>query len=205
MRNAYTGLEINLFKKLNSPKKIQDYLNSLHINFEEKGETCMSPRFAIKTRKAHCMEGAMLAAAILEFYGAKPWVMDLRAHRRDDDHAVAVFKQFGRFGAISKTNHAVLRFREPIYHSIRELALSFFHEYFDNQGRKTLREYSRPLDLSRFDSLNWRVSDKQLFEIPAGLDDAWHHPILNTRQVRNLRRADKIEIQAGKLVEWRKI
>ena len=112
----------------------------------------MSPRFVIKNKTAHCMEGALLAAAVLEFHGAKPLVMDLRSEDHDFDHVVAVFKQFGHWGTVSKTNHAVLRYREPIYQSIRELAMSYFHEYFDGKGRKTLREYSRLFNLRYFDA-----------------------------------------------------
>lgn len=200
-------------------------MEGLKINFEEKGDTCYSPRFVIRHREAHCMEGALFAAAALEFHGARPLVMDLRSTTHDFDHAVAVFKQFGYFGAISKTNHAVLRYREPVYKTIRELALSFFHEYFDDSGRKTLREYSKLFDLRYFDrhaekifqatprlslgvSLigtegNWRTSGKNLFEIPDYLDEIKHYYILSFAQIKNLRKADKIEIKTGKLVEWK--
>lgn len=212
--------EIKFFKKLNSTKKIQDYLNTLKINFEEKGETCHSPRFVIKKKMAHCMEGALFAAAALEFHGHQPLVMDLRSADHDFDHVVTVFKQFGCFGAISKTNHAVLRYREPIYRSIRELVLSCFHEYFDDRGRKTLREYSRLFDLRYFDihpltfnpspsgrgegvRVNWRISAQNLFAIPDYLDKIRHYKILSTKQIRNLRKADLIEIKAGKLVEYK--
>ena len=187
----YLKEEIKIFKKLNSPKKIQDFLETLKINFEENGETCMSPRFVIRSKKAHCMEGAMLQVAILEFHGDRPLVMDLRSVYRDDDHIVAVFQQFGCFGAISKTNHAVLRYREPIYRTVRELALSYFHEYFTNNGKKTLREYSLPFDLKYFNQLGWRTSEKNLFAIPEHLDEIRHYNILNPRQIRNIRRADK--------------
>lgn len=202
--HLYTSAEKIFFKRLNSPQKIQDYLNSLRFNFEKDGDTCYSPRLVIRNKKAHCMEGAMLAAAALEFHGAKPWVMDLRSVAHDFDHVVAVFKQFGCFGAISKTNHAVLRYREPVYKSVRELALSFFHEYFDDRGKKTLRDYSAPFNLSRFNQLNWRTTEKNLFIIPETLDEIKHYKILSQKQIRNLRKADKIEIKAGKLVEWKK-
>ena len=164
----------------------------------------MSPRFVIKRKKAHCMEGAMLAAAALELNGTKPQVMDLRSSKGDFDHVVTVFKQFGCFGAISKTNHAVLRYREPVYRTIRELALSYFHEYFLNNGKKTLREYSGLFNLTQFNKLDWRTSAKNLFQIPRGLDKVKHYKILTPAQIKNLRLAEKIEIQAGKLVEWKK-
>lgn len=200
----YTTDEIRLFSKLNSPSKIQDYLNSVEFNFEDGGGTCMSPRMVLKTNKAHCMEGAMFASAVLEFHGGKPLILDLRATERpyDFDHVVAVFKKDGCFGSISKTNHAVLRYREPVYKNIRELAMSFFHEYFLNSsGQKTLREYSDLLDLNRFNKITWRTSKENVFEIPEVLDEIKHYKILSDKQIKNLRLADKIEIEAGKIVE----
>ena len=198
--------EIKLFRRLNTPKKIQDYVNSLDFNFEEDGDWCMSPREVIKNQKANCLEGAMFAAAVLEFHGGKPFVLDLRSVKKpyDDDHVVAVFKKFGCLGAVSKTNHGVLRYREPIYKTVRELSLSYFHEYFLNDGRKTLREYSEVFDLNYFNKLNWRTTSESLLEISFYLDKIKHHKILSPAQIKNLRKADKIEIEAGKLVENRK-
>lgn len=204
----YTKEEIKLFKKLNNPQKIQDYLNSLPFNFEEKGETCMSPRRVIKNKRAHCLEGAMFAATVLEFHGEKPLLLDLRSVKKpyDDDHVVAIYKKFGCFGSISKTNHGVLRYREPVYKTIRELALSFFHEYFLNKnGQKTLREYSKLFDLNYFNNLNWRTTEKDLFEIDYHLSDIKHYKILSKEQIKNLRKADKIEIEMGKIVEYKKL
>jgi len=203
----YSKNEIRILKKLNSSQKIQDYLNTLTFNFEQKGQTCMSPRRVMQNKTAHCMEGALFAVAALEFHGEKPWIMDLRATTRpyDSDHVVAVFKKFGCYGAISKTNHAVLRYREPVYKTLGELALSYFHEYFLDTGKKTLREYSQLLDVSLFDKLEWRTSDKELFDIPAFLDDIKHFSILSREQIKNLRKADAIEIEAGKIVEYKKI
>ena len=222
MKNCYLSSEVSFFKKLNSERKIQDFLNSLPFNYERRGTTCYSPRLVLKNKTAHCMEGAMFAAAVLEFHGARPLVMDLRSEAHDYDHVVALFKTGGKWGAISKTNHAVLRYREPVYSSVRELAMSYFHEYFDSRGRKTLREYSRAFDLGYFDRNpikfppqgmgrvrersiveNWRISDKNLFYIPDYLDEIKHFRILNPKQIRNLRVADKIEIKAGEIVEWK--
>ena len=200
----YTKKEIKLFRRLKTPQKIQDFLNSLPFNFEKRGERCMSPRRVIEEKIAHCMEGAMFAAATLEFHGGKPLVLDLRSSSKshDYDHVVAVFKRHGCFGAISKTNHAVLRYREPIYKTLHELVLSYFHEYFLNNGEKTLREYSELFDLSKL-KISWRTSKKELFEIPKYLDKIKHYPILSKEQIKNLRKADQIEIKAGKIVEYR--
>lgn len=200
----YSKEEVSLFKKLSAPAKIQDYLNSIPFNFEKNGQTCFSPREVIKNRTAHCAEGAIFAAAVLEYRGYKPLILDLRSTVKpyDYDHVIAVYKKDGYFGAISKTNHAVLRYREPVYKTIRELVMSYFHEYFLDSGKKTLREYSDLLDLNKFNKLNWRTTDKNLFDIPAYLDDIKHHKILTPQQVKNLRLADKVEIEAGKIREY---
>ena len=196
--------ELKLFKKLSSPAKIQDFLNSTPYNFETGGETCRSPRQVLVHKQAHCLEGAYLAAAVLWYHGEKPLLLDLRSTKHDLDHVVAVFKRNGCWGAISKTNHAVLRYREPIYRTIRELALSYFHEYFLDTGDKTLREYSKPFSLISYGE-SWITSMDDLWEIGADLDDSPHFAILpEGMQPRDLRRADRVEIDAGKLVEFPK-
>lgn len=197
-----TSSEAKLFRKLNTPAKIQDFLNSISYNFEKDGETCRSPREVLKAKCAHCLEGAYLAAAVLWYHGEKPLLLDLRSTRHDLDHVVAVFRRNGCYGAISKTNHAVLRYREPIYQTLRELVLSYFHEYFLDDGTKTLREYSKPFDLSKFGN-EWITSTDDLWEIGALLDDAPHNAILpQGMNPKSLRKADKVEIEAGKLVEY---
>jgi hypothetical protein len=150
------------------------------------------------------MEGAMLAAAALRIHGEPPFVIDLKATKNDFDHVIAVFKRDGYFGAISKTNHAVLRYREPIYKTVHELVLSYFHEYFLPDGRKTLRSFTNPIDLSKFDRFNWMTSDDDVFEVPHALDAMKHFPILTTKQIKNLRLADHIERQAGEIAEWKR-
>lgn len=196
----FTKEEISLYKKLNSPKKTQDFLNSLKINFEEEGDTCMSPRMVLKKGKAHCIEGALLAATALRFHGEEPLILDLEATKKDFDHVIAVFRENGRWGALSKTNHAVLRYREPVYKDIRELVMSFFHEYFLDNGKKTLRKYSAPVNLKKFDNLGWMTSEEEVWYIADHLTKIKHFDILTRSQITNLRKADEIEIEAGKLV-----
>ncbi len=196
--------EVKVLKSLNTPGKIQDFLNRIPINFEEKGDTCMSPMMVLKNRKAHCIEGAMLAAAALRVNGEKPLVVDMTATKKDFDHVICVFKKDGKWGAIGKTNHAVLRYREPIYKSIRELVMSFFHEYFDDDGKKNLRSYSAPVDLSRFDHFNWMASEEDIWYIPDYLEKIKHFPILTRSQIAGLRKADRVELDAGDIVEWKK-
>ncbi|PIN93623.1 hypothetical protein COU54_02375 [Candidatus Pacearchaeota archaeon CG10_big_fil_rev_8_21_14_0_10_31_24] len=195
--------EIKIFKKYNSPSKIQDFLDSLKINFEEEGkDTCMSPKMVLKSGKAHCMEGAIIAAAMLRFHGYPPLLLDLEATPEDFDHVVTLFKIEGFWGALGKTNHGVLRYREPVYRDIRELVMSFFHEYFLNKnGKKTLRAYAGPIDLKRFDNLNWIGSEEEVWFIPEYLANVKHIQILTKKQIKNLRLAHPIEIEAGKIVE----
>jgi len=206
MSNQLFGLseeEYAILKQLNSPIKIQDFLNTLTINFEEQGDTCMSPRMVLKTRKAHCIEGALLATTALRINGFLPLIVDLEATKDDYDHVLCVFKKNSFWGAITKTNHAVLRYREPIYKNIRELVMSFFHEYFINSnGKKTLRSYSKPVNLEIFDKYNWMTSEENIWFIPEYLTKIKHFGILNRSQIRNLRKADLIEIKAGSLTEY---
>ncbi len=182
-------------KKFNSPEKIQDFLDSIPINFSD--DTCYSPASVLRYRQAHCLEGAIFAAAALWVNGGRPLLLDLITTPADEYHVVALFKKGEHWGAISKTNHAVLRYRDPIYRTVRELAISYFHEYFLNDGRKTLRGYSRPLDLSKFGS-DWIKTKENVWFVDEALDRARHYPIKTVR----LRRASEIEIKAGKLTEW---
>jgi hypothetical protein len=199
-----TTEEIRLLKKLNSPRKIQDFLETIPINHEPEGDTCLSPRRVLREKRAHCIEGAMLAALAFRLQGEKPLVLDLTAAPHDFDHVVCVFRQHGHWGAISKTNHAVLRYREPVYKTIRELVLSYFHEYTDEQGRKTLRSYSRPVDLSRFDQDEWMTSEEDVWIVPNYLSEIPHIPLLSRAQISSLRKADAFEQEAGRLVQWKK-
>ena len=201
---AFNYRELNIFKKLNTPQKVQDYVNKVRVNFELDGETYLSPREVLRQKRAHCAEGAILAAVIFWYHGAKPLLLDMKTTPNDVEHVVALFKKNGFWGAVSKTNHAVLRYREPIYKTIRELALSYFHEYFKDNGQKTLRSYSDPFDLSKIKDKSWLVTKENLWNLIDRLDASKHHKILKPWQIKNLRKADVIEILAGKLVEQKK-
>ena len=190
-------------KKINTPAKVQDFLNTLSFNFEEKGETLKSPILTLRTQKAHCMEGALLGAYILSIHGYKPLILHLKTTKGDFDHVVAPFREGGFWGALSKTNHAVLRYREPVYKNIRELVMSYFHEYFLDNGAKTLREFSRPLNLNIFEK-DWETMEGDLWGIDQELDKIKHYKIARDKIFKKLRKADKIEIEAGKITESEK-
>lgn len=193
--------ELKFLRKLNSPQKIQDYLNSLPFNFEKNGETIMSPRRVLKEKKAHCLEGALLAAAAIWVGGGRPLLLDLKTTREDMEHVVALFKKFGRWGAISKTNHTILRYREPVYKTVRELAMSYFHEYFLESRKKTLRSFSKPFSLAKLGK-SWLTAEDDLFFISEALDKVPHEKILTPEMERNLRKIDPIEVKVLRLTDW---
>lgn len=201
---GFTRDELAILRRLKTPAHIQDYLNAIPANFEPHGDTLKSPRRVLRDNNAHCIEGALLAAAALRIHGQDPLLMDLKSAANDKDHVVTLFRDKGFWGAMSKTNHGVLRYREPIYKTPRELALSYFHEYFLDDGTKTLRAYSVPFDLSRFDAQNWMTSEEDLWEIGAALDDARHFPLITRAQMTRMRKADPIEREMGKMTEWKR-
>jgi len=195
--------EFQVFKKLNTPIKIQDFLDTIPMNFEKQSDTCRSPLEVLKRNEAHCFEGAMIAAAIFWYHGRKPLLLDLKTTDDDDSHVVALFKEKNKWGAISKTNHAVLRYRDPLYRDPRELTMSYFNEYFLNKdGRKTLLSFSAPFDLSSTDN-SWLTSKDGLWNIDNVLDKSPHYKIIEKHKLKNLRLADKIEVEAGKITEWK--
>lgn len=185
-----TREEEEFLLSLDTPPKIQDFLDTLSFNHEEDGETCMSPRRVLQKRKAHCVEGALLASTCLLLQKRQPLVVSLRVTENDYDHVITVYKENGLFGALSMTNHAVLGFRDPVYRSIRELALSYFHEYFlATTGEKTLRGYSRLLHLKQFGT-DWITEEKELFHIPKAISNKPHTPIFPKGTDKYLRNAD---------------
>lgn len=201
---VFTKKEIVLMNKLNTPAKVQDFLNSLRFNFEEDDiETLKSPIRVLREKNAHCMEGALLGAYILSLHGYKPLILHLKTTKHDFDHIITLFKEDGLWGALSKTNHGVLRFREPIYKNIRELVMSYFHEYFLDNGMKTLRQYSKPLNLNVFEK-GWEKEEGDLWGIDQELDKIKHYDIASKKVFKKLRLADKIERDIGKNVEWKK-
>ncbi|MBP9718564.1 hypothetical protein KBD59_04700 [Candidatus Gracilibacteria bacterium] len=198
-----SNLELKTLKKLSTPIKIQDFLDAVPLNWEKKGETYMSPRRVLRENKMHCLEGALLAATALWVQGKPAMLLDLKCDG-DDDHVVALYKQNGYWGAISKTNHCSLRFRDPIYKNLRELALSYFHEYFSNTtGKKVLRSYSStPFDLKKLGE-KWITTEEELFFIAEAVDEAPHTQIIPKKNIKLIRKADTMERRAGQLIEWK--
>ncbi len=201
LRALLSPAEVSVMEKLRTPKLVQDYLDHLPINFELAGETIYSPRRVLANKKAHCVEGALFAAASLAYHGRTPWLMDIQTVPHDDDHVLALFKEDGHWGAISKTNHTILRWRDPVYKTVRELAMSYFHEYIVVDGEKTMRAYSKPFDLSRY-APEWVVTQEDLVQLICDLDDSPHSPVAGRAAIKNLRNAQPIEAKVLNITEW---
>ena len=195
-----TEAEFRILERLDSPERIQAFLDAIPANFEPDGDTVLSVREVLRRRRAHCIEGAMVAACALWIQGEPPLLADLEAVQ-DYDHVVALFRRNGCWGAISKTNHVLLRYRDPVYRTLRELAMSYFHEYANRRGQKTLRTYSRAFDLRTVDPKRWVTSPKDCFEVAERLDELRHFPLISKRQERGLRTRDRMERRAQQLRE----
>jgi hypothetical protein len=194
-RKMWTAAEREILKRLDTPFKVQGWLNS--IAYDPEPGTA-SPRRVMRERKANCFEGALFAAAAFRFHGRPPLVVDMRSWN-DDDHVLAVFRRNGALGCVAKSNYTVLRFREPVYRSIRELMMSFFDVYFNPIGQKTLRAYSVPYDVSRFDRMGWMTAEEDISDIGDALDKARHYRVLTPAQIRSLQITEPTLIKAGLL------
>jgi len=189
--------ETRVLRALKTPEKVQRFLDAeIAYNKEPDGETIRSPRRVLRDEVAHCLEGALLGAAALRVQGFPPLLLDLEASH-DDDHVLAVFKLHGHWGAVAKSNYSGLRFREPVYRSLRELAMSYFEHYFNASREKTLRNYSRPVNLSRFDRIGWMSAEADLWPISDHLASIPHVPLLTQGAVRRLARVDDRMFAAG--------
>lgn len=189
--------EMRTLKALKTPEKIQHFLDvDIAYNKEPDGDTVRSPRRVLRDKVAHCFEGALLAAAALRVQGYPPLLLDFESVR-DDDHVLAVFKQHGCWGAIAKSNYSGLRFREPVYRNLRELAMSYFEHYFNLSCEKTLRNYSRPVNLSQFDRIGWMTAEEDLWVINDHLASVPHIPLLRNGAGRRMARVDDRLFAAG--------
>lgn len=184
-----------VLRRLDTPRKVQAFLDyELSYNDSPKN-TCLSPLEVLRQGRAHCIEGAMLAAAAFLFHGRRGLLLDLRANPRDDDHVIAPFTENGRWGAVAQSHFCGLRYREPIYRSCGELARSYFDFYYNHSGEKTLREYSAPLRVSSLRP-EWLASGKNVFFVGRSLDAARHFNILLSGQERTLSKADSLLAEA---------
>ena len=192
-----TRSEARLLASLTPPFRIQEYLDTALL-YDTKGGTCRSPRRVIRDGQCQCMDGALFAAAALRVQGWPPLILDLEAEH-DDDHVLAVFKTKQGYGAIGRSNYSGLRYREPVYRTIRELVMSYFESYFNLRRQKTLRAYSRPVNLARFDRIHWMTSEDDLWDIPNHLVSIPHTKISAPEAIRAYSRVDRRLFDAGLL------
>ena len=184
---------LRTLRSLKTPARIQRFIDSLEYQY---ADTAWSPEHAIRERKGHCLEGALVAAAALRVNGHPPLIMDLEAVR-DDDHVVALYRERGLWGGIAKSNFAGLRFRAPVYRTLRELALSYFDHYYNLRGQRTLRTYSRAVNLKRLDRQHWMTSEEDVWCVPELLIAAKHYPLFPHKVARALPRLDRRSYEAG--------
>ncbi|HEY3626751.1 MAG TPA: hypothetical protein VGL00_10710 [Terracidiphilus sp.] len=185
--------DLRTLRALKTPARIQRFIDDLTYQY---ADTAWSPRRVLRERTGHCLEGALLAAAALRVNGYSPLIMDLEAVH-DDDHVIALYREHGLWGSIAKSNFAGLRFRAPIYRSLRELALSYFEHYYNLRGERTLRCYSRPVNLARLDRRDWMSAEEDVWFVPDALIAARHYPLFPHKVARALPRLDRRSFEAG--------
>lgn len=190
--HSFTSAELRQLRRLKSPHGIQTFLDALPYHL---ADTAWSPRLVLRERTAHCLEGAIFAAAALRANGYPPLILDLEAEH-DTDHVIAVYRYDSHWGAVAKSNFTSCRYREPVYRSLRELAMSYFNTYFNLRGERSLRTFSRPVNLARFDRLDWMTTDKPIWFIVNYLFDIHHHKLLRSGMAKRLNRVDNRTFRA---------
>jgi hypothetical protein len=185
--------DVRTLRSLKTPAQIQKFVDALTYKY---ADTAASPKRVLRERKGHCLEGALVAAAALRVNGYPPLLMDLEAVH-DDDHVLAIYRQRGLWGSIAKSNYAGLRFRAPVYRTLRELAMSYFEQYYNLRGERTLRTYSVPVNLARLDGKHWMTAEEDVWCVTDLLVDARHYPLMPDKVARALPRVDRRSFEAG--------
>jgi hypothetical protein len=183
----FTPKELRKLRSMKNPYGIQKFLDAMPYHLED---TAWSPRLVLANESSHCLEGAIFAAAALRANGYPPLLLDLEADH-DTDHVLAIFRENGCWGAVAKSNYNGCRWREPIYRTPRELALSYFNGYFNLRRERTLRRYSGPVSLKRFDHQNWMTTEEPVWFIVYHLFDIKHYPLLTKAQEKRVHRVDE--------------
>jgi hypothetical protein len=191
-----TAEESRVLERLSRPTDIQRFLDELDYSTDE---FYRCPLRVLRERRAHCFDGGLFAAAALRRLGYPPLVLDMFPDGQDDEHLLALFNDDGHWGAVAKSNFVGLRYREPIYRSLRELVLSYFEQYFNLQRQKTLRSYTRPLDLVAFDRWDWLASDEALERIARRTEQMRRYPLLTSSMPARLSPVDERSFRAGLL------
>jgi len=190
---GFTPAELRKLRSLKAPYGIQRALDAMPYHLQD---TAWSPRRVLRENTSHCYEGALFAAAALRVNGYPPLIIDLEAEH-DTDHVVAVYRVGGHWGAVAKSNYTGCRYREPVYRTLRELALSYFEVYFNLRGERTLRTFSRPVHMKRFDHLDWMATERPVWFVAEYLCGIFHYPLLTAAQAKRLHRLDERSFKAG--------
>ena len=190
---ALTARERKSLARLHSPAAIQSFLDDIPYSIDDRYRCPLS---VVRDRRAHCYDGAVFAAALLRRAGYPPLIVNLFAYR-DDEHLLAIYRRAGRWGAVAKSNFAGLRYREPVYRTLRELAISYFEDYYNMEGTRSLRSHTRPLNLAQFDGAGWTTRDESMERIAARLDALRRIPLLTPRMIARLAPLDKRSYDAG--------
>jgi hypothetical protein len=189
----FTPGELRKLRGLKNPHGIQRFLDDMPYHL---ADTAWSPRRVLSENTSHCFEGALLAAAALRANGYPPLIFDLEAEQ-DTDHVIAIYRTKGHWGAIAKSNYTGCRYREPVYRSLRELALSYFDVYFNLRRERSLRTFSRPVNMARFDRKDWMTTDQHLWFVAEYLFDIHHYRLLAPGMAKKLYRLDDRSFRAG--------
>ncbi len=189
----FTPSELQKFRRLKTPHGIQQALDAMPYHL---ADTAWSPRRVLRENTSHCYEGALFAAAALRLNGYPPLILDLEAEH-DTDHVIAVYQVDGYWGALAKSNYTGCRYREPVYRTLRELALSYFDTYFNLRGERTLRTFSRPVQMQRFDPLHWMTSEEPVWFVAEYLLTISHTSLVTPKQAKRLHRLDGRSFRAG--------
>jgi hypothetical protein len=188
--------ERQILDQLTSPIKIQNFLDDLTYSADT---FYRCPLRVFRDRTAHCFDGALFAAATLRRIGHPPLILDMIPNDRDDDHLLALCKHGRHWGSVAKSNFVGLRFREPIHRTLRELVMSYFEQYYNVAGEKTLRGFTVPLNLKSFDKWSWMTSDDNLDRIAKRLDAIRRTDILAPSMIDTLSKIDERSYKAGML------
>ena len=191
---ALTEPERRFISTLTTPAKIQAFLDEIPYSTEH---IYRCPVRVLRERTAHCFDGALFAAATLRRLGYPPLIMEMLPNDQDDDHMLAVYKRRRHWGAIAKSNFVGLRFREPVYRTLRELVMSYFEQFYNVERAKTLRSYTLPLNLKAFDALDWMTRDDFLEHISRKLDRIRKISVLTQSMISVLSLVDVRSYQAG--------
>jgi hypothetical protein len=180
----FTKTERALIARLDTPSKVQRWLNAVRYNTENNGETQRSFRPVARTKSAHCMEAALFAAVVLEQHGYPPLVMSLESQDWLD-HVIFVYRHESGWGSVARSRDPGLHGRKPRFRSPGALARSYYDGYVDHTGRLTGFGVANLAEA--MGAYDWRLTTKNAWAVEQMLIDLPHRKIRSsTRRYRLL-------------------